>query len=229
MAKKIEKTNAARLLDKAGISYRLIPYEFDENDLAAHHVAESLGQDIAKVFKTLVLRGDRTGHIVCVIPGDCEVNLKSLAKVSGNKKVEMIPMKDLLAVTGYIRGGCSPVGMKKRFPTYKIILNFVINQCWEQSVCIKAKLASATVLGNFLVLEYQYSPHGTKRNIQQRVNRRISQIEKRNILLSGQCIRQPKHLPVGHQRIEKRFDNTESAFTRLEKIIGHQPQRKKHR
>lgn len=118
MAKKIEKTNAARLLDKAGISYRLIPYEFDENDLAAHHVAESLGQDIAKVFKTLVLRGDRTGHIVCVIPGNCEVNLKSLAKVSGNKKVEMIPMKDLLAVTGYIRGGCSPVGMKKRFPTY---------------------------------------------------------------------------------------------------------------
>lgn len=118
MAKKIEKTNAARLLDKAGVSYRLIPYEFDENDLAAQHVADSLGQDIARVFKTLVLHGDRTGHVVCVVPGNAEVDLKALAKASGNKKVEMIPMKDLLSVTGYIRGGCSPVGMKKRFPTY---------------------------------------------------------------------------------------------------------------
>ena len=118
MAKKIEKTNAARLLDKAKIPYDLIPYEFDENDLAAQHVADSLGQDIAKVFKTLILHGDRTGYIVCVIPGNMEVDLKALAKVSGNKKVEMIPMKDLLQVTGYIRGGCSPIGMKKRFPTY---------------------------------------------------------------------------------------------------------------
>lgn len=118
MAKKIEKTNAARLLDKAKIKYNLIPYEFDENDLAAQHVADSLGQDIAKVFKTLVLHGDKTGYVVCVIPGDKEVDLKALAKVSGNKKVEMIPMKDLLQVTGYIRGGCSPIGMKKRFPTY---------------------------------------------------------------------------------------------------------------
>ena len=118
MAKKIEKTNAARLLDKAGINYGLIPYEFDENDLAAQHVAESLGQPIEQVFKTLVLHGGRTGHIVCVVPGDCEVDLKALAKASGNKKVEMIAMKDLLSVTGYIRGGCSPIGMKKRFPTY---------------------------------------------------------------------------------------------------------------
>ena len=118
MAKKIEKTNAARLLDKAGVSYKLIPYEFDENDLAAQHVADSLGQDIARVFKTLVLHGDKTGHIVCVVPGNAEVDLKALAKASCNKKVEMILMKDLLAVTGYIRGGCSPIGMKKRFPTY---------------------------------------------------------------------------------------------------------------
>lgn len=118
MSKKIEKTNVARLLDKAKIMYDLIPYEFDENDLAAWHVAESLGQDIAKVFKTLVLHGDKTGYIVCVIPGDREVDLKALAKVSGNKKVEMIPMKDLLQITGYIRGGCSPIGMKKHFPTY---------------------------------------------------------------------------------------------------------------
>lgn len=118
MAKKPEKTNTARLLDKAKIQYDLISYEFDENDLAARHVADSLKQDIAKVFKTLVLHGDKTGYIVCVIPGDKEVDLKALAKVSGNKKVEMIPMKNLLQVTGYIRGGCSPIGMKKRFPTY---------------------------------------------------------------------------------------------------------------
>lgn len=118
MAKKIEKTNAARLLDKAGIAYKLIPYEVDENDLAVQHVADSLGQDIRCVFKTLVLHGDKSGYIVCVIPGDGEVDLKALAKLSGNKKVEMIAMKDLLSVTGYIRGGCSPVGMKKRFPTY---------------------------------------------------------------------------------------------------------------
>ena len=118
MAKKIEKTNAARLLDKAGLKYNLIPYEFDENDLAVQHVADCLGQDIARVFKTLVLHGDKTGYVVCVVPGNCEVDLKALAKASGNKKVEMILMKDLLSVTGYIRGGCSPIGMKKRFPTY---------------------------------------------------------------------------------------------------------------
>lgn len=118
MGVKIEKTNAARLLDKARIPYKLIPYEFDENDLAAQHVADSLGQDIARVFKTLVLHGDRTGHIVCVVPRNAEVDLKALAKASGNKKVEMIAMKDLLGVTGYIRGGCSPIGMKKRFPTF---------------------------------------------------------------------------------------------------------------
>ena len=118
MAKKTDKTNAARLLDKAGIAYKLIPYEVDENDLAVQHVADSLNQPIEQVFKTLVLHGDRTGHIVCVVPGNGEVDLKTLAKVSGNKKVEMILMKDLLGVTGYIRGGCSPIGMKKHFPTY---------------------------------------------------------------------------------------------------------------
>ncbi len=127
MAKKnTEKTNAARLLDKAGIPYSLIPYEVDENNLAAGHVAESLGEPVERVFKTLVLHGDRSGYIVCVVPGDREVNLKALAKASGNKKVEMIPMKDLLSVTGYIRGGCSPIGMKKRFPTFlhETALNF---------------------------------------------------------------------------------------------------------
>ena len=118
MAKRIDKTNAARLLDKAKIAYDLVPYTVDEDNLAATHVAEELGEDIATVFKTLVLRGDRTGLFVCVIPGDKEVDLKAAAKVSGNKKCEMIPMKQLLPLTGYIRGGCSPIGMKKHFPTY---------------------------------------------------------------------------------------------------------------
>ena len=115
---KINKTNAARLLDKAGILYDLIPYVVDENDLAAKHIAEQLSEPLEQVFKTLVLSGDRTGYFVCVVPGDSEVDLKAAAKVSGNKKCDLIPMKDLLSVTGYIRGGCSPVGMKKHFPTY---------------------------------------------------------------------------------------------------------------
>lgn len=115
---KIEKTNAARLLDRAKIAYELIPYTVDEDNLAATHVAEELGEDIATVFKTLILRGDRTGHFVCVIPGDKEVDLKAAARVSGNKKCDLIPMKELLPTTGYIRGGCSPIGMKRPFPTF---------------------------------------------------------------------------------------------------------------
>uniref|UniRef100_UPI003FF0409B Cys-tRNA(Pro) deacylase n=1 Tax=Phocaeicola sp. TaxID=2773926 RepID=UPI003FF0409B len=118
MSNKINKTNVARLLDKAKVPYELIPYEVDENDLSAVHVAASLGEDIEQVFKTLVLRGDKTGHFVCVIPGEHEVNLKMAAKASGNKKCEMLPLKELLPTTGYIRGGCSPIGMKKHFPTY---------------------------------------------------------------------------------------------------------------
>ena len=118
MAKKIEKTNAARLLDRAGIAYELIPYEVDENDLAATHVAESLCEPIERVYKTLVLRGDRNGHFVCVVQGDREVDLKAAAKASGNKSADLIPMKELLPTTGYIRGGCSPIGMKRRFPTF---------------------------------------------------------------------------------------------------------------
>ena len=115
---KIAKTNAARLLDRAGIEYSLIPYEVDENDLAAGHIASQLSEPIEQVFKTLVLSGDRSGYFVCVVPGDSEVDLKAAAKVSGNKKCDLIPMKELLPVTGYIRGGCSPVGMKKHFPTF---------------------------------------------------------------------------------------------------------------
>lgn len=115
---KIEKTNVARLLDKAGIRYELVPYEVDETDLSAGHIASQLDEPVEQVFKTLVMEGDRTGHFVCVIPGNREVDLKAAAKVSGNKKCDLIPMKELLPLTGYVRGGCSPVGMKKPFPTY---------------------------------------------------------------------------------------------------------------
>lgn len=115
---KINKTNAARLLDKAKIAYELIPYEVDENDLSAIHVADSLGENIEQVFKTLVLHGDKNGHFVCVIPGEHEVDLKLAAKASGNKKCDLIPMKELFPLTGYIRGGCTPIGMKKTFSTY---------------------------------------------------------------------------------------------------------------
>ena len=115
---KIHKTNAARILDKAGITYRLIPYEVDEDDLSAAHLAEQLGIDPDGIFKTLVLSGDKSGYFVCLIPGGQELDLKKAARVSGNKSCSMIPMKALRDVTGYIRGGCSPVGMKKLFPTY---------------------------------------------------------------------------------------------------------------
>ena len=113
-----QKTNAVRLLEKAKIAFETVPYEVDENNLAATHVAEQLGEDIKQVFKTLVLHGERTGHFVCVIPGDREVDLKKAAKAVGAKKAEMLAMKDLLPTTGYIRGGCSPIGMKKPFPTF---------------------------------------------------------------------------------------------------------------
>lgn len=112
------KTNAARLLDRARVPYQLHAYQYDENDLAAQHVADALGQDIRRVFKTIVLRGERAGYFVCVVPGDCEIDLKKAAAAAGAKKAELIHMKELLPLTGYIRGGCSPVGMKKPFPTF---------------------------------------------------------------------------------------------------------------
>jgi len=113
------KTNAARLLEHAGIAFELIPYTVDESNLAADHVADELGEDIRRVFKTLVLEGSGgAGHFVCVVPGNCEVDLKKAAATAGAKKADLIPMKELLPLTGYIRGGCSPVGMKKPFPTF---------------------------------------------------------------------------------------------------------------
>lgn len=115
---KIDKTNAVRLLVKEKIEYKLIPYEVDESDLSAIHVAEQLHEPVEQVFKTLVLRGDKSGYFVCIIPGAEELDLKAAAKISGNKSCDMIPMKELLNITGYIRGACSPIGMKKLFPTY---------------------------------------------------------------------------------------------------------------
>ncbi len=114
----MKKTNAARILDQQKIVYELVEYEVDESDLGAQHLANILGQDINQVFKTLVLRGDKTGVFVCVIPGNEEVDLKKAAKISGNKYAEMIAMKELLPLTGYIRGGCTAIGMKKAYPNY---------------------------------------------------------------------------------------------------------------
>ncbi len=116
--KTMSKTNAIRILELHKIKFDTFSYEVDENDLSGETVALKVGADPETVFKTLVCIGDKTGHIVFCIPVTQELNLKKAAKASGNKKVEMIKLKDLLPLTGYIRGGCSPVGMKKLFPTY---------------------------------------------------------------------------------------------------------------
>lgn len=112
------KTNVMRLLDAAKISYESKEYEVDEQDLSGSHAADMMGADHDTIFKTLVLKGEKTGYLVCCIPVDEELDLKKVAKAAHDKKVEMIPMKDLLPLTGYIRGGCSPIGMKKKFPLY---------------------------------------------------------------------------------------------------------------
>lgn len=113
-----KKTNAARILDTLGISYEIKEYEVDEEDLSAVHVAESVGMPIERVFKTLVARGDRNGVLMAVIPGGAELDLKALAAVSENKRVEMVHLKEVFSLTGYIRGGCSPLGAKKGYPVY---------------------------------------------------------------------------------------------------------------
>ena len=115
---KVEKTNAMRILDANAIDYQVVTYEVDESDLSATHVAEQLQQDPDQLFKTLVLEGNKTGYFVCIIPGSSELDLKKAALISQNKNCHMIPMKDLLNITGYIRGACSPIGMKKELPTY---------------------------------------------------------------------------------------------------------------
>ncbi len=112
------KTNVMRLLESAGIAYRTAEYEYDESNLSGLHAAEQIGIPAEQVFKTLVTRGDKTGILVFCLPVDMELDLKKAAAVSKNKKVEMTHMKELLALTGYIRGGCSPIGMKKKYPTF---------------------------------------------------------------------------------------------------------------
>ena len=114
----MKKTNAARLLDARHITYELAEYEVDESDLSAVTLAKKIGQNVEQIFKTLVMRGDKTGVFVVVIPGNAEVDLKKAAKISGNKSVAMVQQKELLGLTGYIRGGCSPLGLKKPYPVF---------------------------------------------------------------------------------------------------------------
>ena len=112
------KTNVMRLLDAAHIVYETGTYEVDENDLSGSHAADLMGVDHDRMYKTLVLKGEKKGYLVCCIPVDEELDLKKAARAAGEKKVEMIHVKDMIDITGYIRGGCSPIGMKKAFPTY---------------------------------------------------------------------------------------------------------------
>lgn len=114
----MKKTNAARILDNLKISYKLSEYKVDESDLSAENVAQKIGMPARQVFKTLVARGDKTGVLMACIPGSAELNLKALAQASANKKVEMVHLKEVLGLTGYIRGGVSPLGAKKRYPVF---------------------------------------------------------------------------------------------------------------
>lgn len=139
----MNKTNAMRMLDKAKLSYEIQEYEVDENDLSGVHVAEQIGQDPETVFKTLVARGEKRGIVVFCIPVNREIDLKKAAKAIGDKKIEMVHVKELLGLTGYIRGGCSPVGMKKKYPTY-----------FHESAVLHDKIAvSAGVRGCQLIVE----------------------------------------------------------------------------
>ena len=114
----MKKTNAARILDSLGIKYEILEYTVNEEDLSAEHVASELGLPLGQVFKTMVLRGDKGGVFVCCVPGSGELDLKGVARLTGNKKVDLVPMKEILGLTGYVRGGCSPLGMKKHYPTF---------------------------------------------------------------------------------------------------------------
>ena len=112
------KTNAARMLERAGIRYELLEYEVDVGDMSAPQVAQAIGLPPEQVFKTLVVRGDHSGVLLAVIQGNAELDLMALAAASGNKKVELVPVKDILGLTGYVRGGVSPVGTRKAYPVY---------------------------------------------------------------------------------------------------------------
>ncbi len=161
----MKKTNAARLLDRQHINYKIIEYAVDENNLSAENVAEKLGQNIEQVFKTLVLRGKSTGVFVAVIPGNAEVDLKKAAKISGNKNTEMVHMKELPGLTGYIRGGCSPLGMKKHYPVFihesSLNFDFIYVSAGKRGMQIKLnpqdliKCSDATVCALITFPEYK--------------------------------------------------------------------------
>lgn len=114
----MKKTNAVRHVEDQGILCELRDYTVDENDLGAENVATKINLPLHQVFKTLVARGDRTGVLVACLPGDDDLDLKKLANTSGDKRVELVPLKDLQPLTGYLRGGCSPLGMKRSYPTF---------------------------------------------------------------------------------------------------------------
>ena len=140
---KMNKTNAMRQLDAAKIKYEICEYEVDENDLSGTHIADQIGLPYEQVFKTSVTRGDKTGYLVFCIPCHKEIDLKAAASATGNKRVEPIHVKELLGLTGYIRGGCSPVGMKKKFATM-----------FDQSALTQEKITvSAGVRGMQLLLD----------------------------------------------------------------------------
>ena len=141
----MNKTNAMRQLDAAKIKYEVLEYEVDENNLAGTHVADQIGLSYDIVFKTIVTKGDKTGYLVFCVPCDKEIDLKKAAAATGNKKVEPLHVKDLLGLTGYIRGGCSPIGMKKKFPTY---FDSSVEKCEKITV-------SAGVRGAQLLLDTQ--------------------------------------------------------------------------
>lgn len=138
----MNKTNAMRQLDAAKIKYEVCEYKVDENDLSGTHVADDIGLPYECVFKTIVTRGDKTGYMVFCIPCHKEIDLKKAAVATSNKKVEPIHVKELLGLTGYIRGGCSPIGMKKKFPTY-----------FDESVALRERITvSSGVRGAQLLL-----------------------------------------------------------------------------
>ena len=114
----MKKTNASRILDKLKILYEILEYKVDEQNLGAENAARKMGQPLKQVFKTLVIRGDKSEILVACIPGGTELNLKALASISGNKKIAMVHLKEIKSLTGYIRGGVSPLGIKKNYPTY---------------------------------------------------------------------------------------------------------------
>ena len=140
-AKALPKTNAMRILTAAKISFEVLTYEVDESDLSGTHIAAQVGLPMEMVFKTLVAKGDKTGYIVFCIPVDKEIDLKQAAVETGNKRVEMIHVKELLPLTGYVRGGCSPIGMKKKFPTF-----FHISAARLDKITVSAGVRGAQLL-----------------------------------------------------------------------------------